>query len=65
MNELREQVRDRYAAAALRVTSGGDGCGCGDGGGCCGSTVAASSGPVAAGGYGRLFRSALSRRDSA
>ena len=46
MSELREQVRDRYAAAALRVTSGGDGCGCGDGGGCCGSTVAASSGPV-------------------
>jgi arsenite methyltransferase len=37
MSELREQVRDRYAAAALRVTSDGDGCGCGDGG-CCGSS---------------------------
>jgi arsenite methyltransferase len=46
MSELREQVRDRYAAAALRVTSGGDGCGCGDGGGCCGSSSSASSGPV-------------------
>ncbi len=46
MSELREQVRDRYAAAALRVTSGGgDGCGCGDGG-CCGSSGSASSGPV-------------------
>ena len=46
MSELREQVRDRYAAAALRVTSGGgDGCGCCDGG-CCGSSGSASSGPV-------------------
>jgi SAM-dependent methyltransferase len=46
MSELREQVRDRYAAAALRVTSGGDGCGCGEGGGCCGSSSSTSSGPV-------------------
>jgi SAM-dependent methyltransferase len=45
MSELREQVRDRYAAAALRVTSGEDGCGCGDDGGCCGSSCS-SSGPV-------------------
>jgi arsenite methyltransferase len=35
--ELREQVRERYAAAAAAVTGGhGSGCGCGDGGGCCG-----------------------------
>jgi arsenite methyltransferase len=46
MSELREQVRNRYAAAALRVTSGGDGCGCDDGGGCCGSSSSASSEPV-------------------
>ena len=46
MSELREQVRDRYAAAALRVASGEDGCGCGDDGGCCGSSCSASSGPV-------------------
>ncbi len=32
MSELRDQVRDKYAAAALRVTSGAgsDGCGCGE-----------------------------------
>ena len=37
---LRERVRDRYAAAARRVTAGGDcGCGCGgDCGGCCGTS---------------------------
>ena len=46
MSELREQVRDRYAAAALRVTSGEDGCGGGDDGGCCGSSCSVSSGPV-------------------
>ena len=47
MSELREQVRDKYAAAALRVTSGAesDGCGCGDGG-CCGSGSTSASGPV-------------------
>jgi arsenite methyltransferase len=47
MSELREQVRDKYAAAALRVTSGveSDGCGCGDGG-CCGSGSTSASGPV-------------------
>ena len=46
MSELREQVRDRYAAAALRVTSGEDGCGCGDDGGCCGSSCSGPSSPV-------------------
>ncbi|HEX6361038.1 arsenite methyltransferase [Actinophytocola sp.] len=39
MNELREEVRARYAAAAVAVTEGGSGC-CGPqadgGGGCCG-----------------------------
>ncbi len=40
---LRERVRDRYAAAARRVTSGECGCGCGgDCGGCCGTTAAAA-----------------------
>jgi SAM-dependent methyltransferase len=43
MSELRDQVRDKYAAAALRVTSGDGACGCGNGG-CCGSDTAA--GPV-------------------
>ena len=35
MNELREQVRDRYAEAARSVDEGG--CGCTDSGGCCGN----------------------------
>jgi SAM-dependent methyltransferase len=36
----REQVRARYAAAATPVETGGDcGCGCDDGGGCCGGPV--------------------------
>ena len=42
--QLREQVRERYAAAAITVTSGqgtASCCddGCGDGGPCCGPTV--------------------------
>jgi arsenite methyltransferase len=44
---LREQVRSRYAAAALQVSSGQGNCGCGQpadcgcGGGCCGATATA------------------------
>ena len=34
-NDLREQVRERYAEAALSVDRGG--CGCTDSGGCCGN----------------------------
>jgi len=33
-DQLREQVRERYAASARAVTGEGDGCGCGSGG-CC------------------------------
>jgi arsenite methyltransferase len=49
---LRERVRDRYAAAARRVTSGADcGCGCGgDCGGCCGSAVEPTAGARATSG---------------
>jgi SAM-dependent methyltransferase len=37
---LRERVRDRYAAAARRVTGGDCGCGCGGNcGGCCGTAT--------------------------
>jgi arsenite methyltransferase len=38
--ELREQVRKRYAEAATAVTRGGGGCGCGDDGSCCGGDEA-------------------------
>ena len=39
-NELREQVRERYAAAATTVTSGqGNASCCDDSGGCCGLTL--------------------------
>jgi SAM-dependent methyltransferase len=37
MNELREQVRERYAQAALAAEAGG--CGCTDSGGCCGNVA--------------------------
>jgi ubiquinone/menaquinone biosynthesis C-methylase UbiE len=38
--ELRETVRRKYAEAAKSVKQGtNSGCGCGDGGGCCGSTA--------------------------
>jgi arsenite methyltransferase len=40
--DLREQVRDRYAEAALGAESG-TGCGCGDGG-CCGDETASTFG---------------------
>ena len=36
-NELRDEVRERYAAAALAADSGG--CGCKDDGGCCGNVA--------------------------
>jgi len=35
--DLREQVRERYAAAAIAADSGG--CGCNDDGGCCGNVA--------------------------
>jgi arsenite methyltransferase len=35
--ELREQVRERYAAAAIAADNGG--CGCNDDGGCCGNVA--------------------------
>jgi arsenite methyltransferase len=47
---LREQVRARYAAAAVKVTSGQGGCGCGQpadcgcGEGCCGAATAEEPG---------------------
>jgi arsenite methyltransferase len=41
---LREQVRERYAEAALRVTSGGGGGCCGDEGSCCGDGDVGGSG---------------------
>jgi arsenite methyltransferase len=37
-DELREQVRAKYAESARTVTGGGDGCGCGSGG-CCADTT--------------------------
>jgi SAM-dependent methyltransferase len=37
MTDLREQVRERYALAALAAGSGG--CGCTDSGGCCGNVA--------------------------
>jgi arsenite methyltransferase len=47
---LREQVRARYAAAAVKVTTGAGGCGCGQpadcgcDGGCCGAATAEEPG---------------------
>ena len=38
--DIREQVRERYARAALAVVDSGSGCGCGSGGGCCGEVDA-------------------------
>jgi arsenite methyltransferase len=37
MDTLREQVRDRYALAAVAASTGG--CGCNDDGGCCGNVA--------------------------
>ena len=59
---VREQVRDRYAAAATKVTSGQDGCGCGQpadcgcDSGCCG-TAASAEEP----GFGAELYAALDR----
>ena len=59
---VREQVRARYAAAATKVTSGQDGCGCGQpadcgcGDGCCG-TAATAEEP----GFGAELYAALDR----
>ena len=43
--DIREQVRERYARAALAVVESGSGCGCGpgSGGGCCGEAEACCS----------------------
>ncbi|MBA3842717.1 MAG: arsenite methyltransferase [Actinobacteria bacterium] len=43
-NDLREQVRERYAASARAVTDSTAGCGCGSGGCCDGETDAATFG---------------------
>jgi SAM-dependent methyltransferase len=50
--ELREQVRDRYAAAALAVTAGGANHDALAAEGCCGSTAADSAGCCSAGSCG-------------
>jgi arsenite methyltransferase len=61
---LREQVRSRYAAAAIRVTGGQGGCGCGQpadcgcDGGCCGPAVAQEPG-IGAGLYAAADREQL------
>jgi arsenite methyltransferase len=64
-DDLREQVRARYADAALRVTgdqAGGCGCGqpadCGCDGGCCGAATATEPG-FGAGLYATIDRAAL------
>ena len=44
-NELREEVRRRYAESALAVTDGGASCGCGSGGCCDDSGASAVSSP--------------------
>ena len=41
MDTLREQVRDRYALAAVAASTGG--CGCNDDGGCCGNVACEGS----------------------
>jgi arsenite methyltransferase len=63
---LREQVRARYAAAATRVTSGGQGdCGCGQpadcgcDGGCCGAAATAEEPGFGAERYAALDRDQL------
>jgi arsenite methyltransferase len=43
-DDIREQVRARYARAALAVVDAEAGCGCGGGGGCCGDADACCSG---------------------
>jgi arsenite methyltransferase len=43
-DELRDQVRERYAASARAVAGDGDGCGCGSGGCCAGAAESAGFG---------------------
>src|SRR4051794_10330134 len=60
MDTIREEVRARYAEAALRVVSNGGGCGCGDGGACCGPDDEAFGGALySAGERGELPEAAL------
>jgi SAM-dependent methyltransferase len=56
---LREQVRARYAAAAIKVTAGAGDCGCGQPAdcGCCGGTAATAEEP----GFGAERYAALDR----
>ena len=62
---LREQVRARYAAAATKVTSGQDGCGCGQpadcgcDSGCCGTAASAEEPGFGAELYATLDRDQL------
>ena len=61
-DELREQVRERYARAATTVldTGGGAACGCGpDSGSCCGPTVLESDEAFGSGLYAQLDRDSL------
>jgi SAM-dependent methyltransferase len=61
-DDIREQVRERYARAALAVVETGSGCGCGSGAGCCGDADACCSGTDATFGealYDEAERSAL------
>jgi arsenite methyltransferase len=61
-DELREQVRERYARAATTVldTAGGAACGCGpDSGSCCGPTVLESDEAFGSGLYAQLDRDSL------
>src|SRR4051812_47217449 len=60
MDTIREEVRARYAEAALRVVSNGGGCGCGDGGACCGPDDEAFGGALySAGERGELPEAAV------
>jgi SAM-dependent methyltransferase len=60
MDTIREEVRARYAEAALRVVSNGGGCGCGDGGACCGPDEEAFGGALySAGERGELPEAAV------
>jgi arsenite methyltransferase len=60
MDTIREEVRARYAEAALRVVSNGGGCGCADGGACCGPDEEAFGGALySAGERGELPEAAV------
>jgi SAM-dependent methyltransferase len=56
MTDLREQVRERYALAA--VAAGQGGCGCADDGGCCGNVACEGEG-----GFGDALYSAEERNE--